>query len=332
MGRPLNKKYFGNRNVGTASTTDNGLGGNQIDSVTLNASYLGNYTTRPTITFPDPDYVLLGATTATAVIVSEANTATVTTSGSGYVAGDLITLVAADGGTGIAYVATTSSGAIASVNFTGTGADRGTFNALPGAKFAVGGTAPKAVTLTGGGSGGEITVYFRAKSVTMTNKGSGYTTAIITSGTTVTGVSAGMTQATSGTVVFGSSTTVGNNENAIICYAYLPTSAATGLISGAGGSSTVLGDIVKQRGRITYTVETAQGLGKVKLVNTSTLVAGQMYIQATDSVGGTYYVSKLFSRTAVVYPGTGTQFSTGTRVLWTFGTPVVNKSIKIANG
>ena len=124
---------------------------------------------------------------------------------------------------------------------------------------------------------------------------------------------------------------IGNNENAIICYAYLPTSAATGLISGAGGSGTVLGDIVKQRGRITYTVETSQGIGKVKLVSTSTLTTGTMYIQATDSVGGTYYVSKLFARTAVITTGTGVQFTSGSRVQWTFGTPVVNKSIKIAN-
>ena len=331
MGRPLNKKYFGNRNVGTAATSDTGLGGNQIDSVALNASYLGNYTTRPTITFPSPDYLALGGTTATGVVVSEANTATITTVGTGYAVGDLITITAADGGTGIAYVATISGSAISSVNFTGTGADRGTFNALPGAKFAVGGTAPNAVTLTGGGSGGELTVFFRAKAVSMTSKGSGYTSPLVTTGTAVTGVSAGMTQATSGTVVFGSSAIIGNNENAIIAYAYLPTTQATGLLSGAGGSSTVISDIVKQRGKITYTVENAQGIGKVKLLSTSTLVAGQMYIQATDSVGGTYYVSKLFARTAVVTPGTGSQFSTGTRVLWTLGTPVVNKSIKIAN-
>jgi len=331
MGRPLNKKYFGNRNVGSGTAGERGLGGNQIDGITL--TFPSSYTTRPTVTFPAPDYAALGAVTAIGVVVSEALSAAVTTAGTGYAVGDLITLTAADGGTGVAFVATLTGSAIASVNFTGTGADRGTFNALPGAKFAVGSTSPKAVTLTGSGSGGELTVTFRAKAVTMTNKGSGYTTPLVTTASAVTGVSAGMTQATSGTVVFGSSTTVGNNENAIITFAYLPTSAATGLLSGTGGSSTVIGDIVKQRGKITYTVETAQGIGKVKLVSTSTLVAGQMYIQATDSVGGTYYVSKLFSRTAVLTPGTGSQFpTTGTRVLWTFGTPVVNKSVKIANG
>ena len=337
MGRPLNKKYFGNRNVGSGTTsTDRFLGGNQIDGITLNASYLGGYVpaNRPTVTFPAPDYAALGATTATAVMISEAATAS-GTGGTGYVIGDLITLTAINGETATAYVASTSSGAISTVNFTGTNASGGSFTSLVSAAFTasgVTGVSPRSVTLTGSGSGGSVTIAtYKAKSVLMTNKGSGYTTPLITSSTAITSVSVGMTQSTSGTVVFGSSTTVGNNENAIITYAYLPTTAVTGLISGAGGSSAVIGDIQKQRGKITYTVETAQGVGKCKLISTSTLTAGTMYIQATDSAGGTYYVSKLFSRTAVITAGTGVQFTSGARVLWTFGNAVLNKSVKIAN-
>ena len=321
MGRPLNKKYFGNRNVGSGVAADRGLGGNQIDGITLNAGYLSSYSTRPTITFPAPDYAALGAVTATAVMISEVLSATIS-GGTGYGNAQTFELTVANaaGETAVLLVTSGSGGNITTVNSITT---RGTFTALT------------AVTSVSGGTGtGAIPVLaYRAKAVTMTNKGSGYTTPLITSSTAITSVSVGMTNATSGTVVFGSSTTVGNNENSIITFAYLPTTAPTGLISGAGGSSTVIGDIVKQRGKITYTVETAQGIGKVKLVSTSTLVAGQMYIQATDSVGGTYYVSKLFARTAVLTPGTGSQFpTTGTRVLWTFGTPVVNKSVKIANG
>ena len=321
MGRPLNKKYFGNRNVGSGVAADRGLGGNQIDSITLNAGYLGNYTTRPTITFPSPDYAALGAVTATAVMISEVLSATIS-GGTGYGNAQTFELTVANaaGETAVLLVTSGSGGNITTVNSITT---RGTFTALTAVTSVSGGT----------GTGATPVLTYRAKAVTMTNKGSGYTTPLITSSTAITSVSAGMTNATSGTVVFGSSTTVGNNENAIITFAHLPTTAPTGLISGAGGSSTVIGDIVKQRGKITYTVETAQGIGKVKLVSTSTLVAGQMYIQATDSVGGTYYVSKLFARTAVLTPGTGSQFpTTGTRVLWTFGTPVVNKSVKIANG
>ena len=324
MGRPLNKKYFGNRNVGSGVAADRGLGGNQIDSITLNAGYLGNYTTRPTITFPSPDYAALGAVTATAVMISEVLSATIS-GGTGYGNAQTFELTVANaaGETAVLLVTSGSGGNITTVNSITT---RGTFTALTAVTSVSGGT----------GTGATPVLTYRAKAVTMTNKGSGYTTPLITSSTAITSVSAGMTNATSGTVVFGSSTTVGNNENAIITFAHLPTTAPTGLISGAGGSSTVIGDIVKQRGKITYTVETAQGIGKVKLVSTSTLVAGQMYIQATDSVGGTYYVSKLFARTAVITTGTGVQFTTGARVQWTFGSAVVPSTgvagkLKIAN-
>ena len=323
MGRPLNKKYFGNRNIGSATTsTDRGLGGNQIDGITLTA--LGSYSTRPTVTFPAPDYAALGAVTAIAVMISEVSSATIS-GGTGYGNAQTFDLTVANaaGETAVLNVTSTVGGAITTVNSITT---RGTFTALT------------AVTSVSGGAGTGATpvLTYRAKAVTMTNKGSGYTTPLVTAATAVTGTSVGMTGATSGTVVFGSSTTVGNNENSIITFAYLPTTAPTGLISGAGGSSTVVGDIVKQRGKITYTVETAQGIGKVKLVSTSTLVAGQMYIQATDSVGGTYYVSKLFARTAVITTGTGVQFTTGARVQWTFGSAVVPSTgvagkLKIAN-
>ena len=80
MGRPLNKKYFGNRNAGTAVAGDNGLGGNQVASVTL--VVLGAYTTRPTASFSAPDKTALGAVTATGTVTSEAVSAVVTTAGS----------------------------------------------------------------------------------------------------------------------------------------------------------------------------------------------------------------------------------------------------------
>jgi hypothetical protein len=69
MGRPLNKKYFGNRNVGTAATTDNGIGGTAVASVTLGT--LGSYTVRPTIAFSTPDLSAEGGVTATGTVTSE---------------------------------------------------------------------------------------------------------------------------------------------------------------------------------------------------------------------------------------------------------------------
>ena len=38
-----------------------------------------------------------------------------------------------------------------------------------------------------------------------------------------------------------------------------------------------------------------------------------------------------FGNAAVLTTGTGVQFTSGSRVLWTFGNAVVNKSVKIAN-
>ena len=68
MGRPLNKKYFGNRNIGSTGITDDyGIGGEGVASVVLNA--LGSYTARPTITFPNPG--LPTGVLATGTITSE---------------------------------------------------------------------------------------------------------------------------------------------------------------------------------------------------------------------------------------------------------------------
>ena len=40
MGRPLNKKYFGNRNIGSASTTaDNGIGGQAVASIAVTGTF-----------------------------------------------------------------------------------------------------------------------------------------------------------------------------------------------------------------------------------------------------------------------------------------------------
>jgi len=76
MGRPLHKKYFGNRNIGSASvTTDDGLGGTRVACVTLGT--LGSYTVRPTITFSTPDLSAEGGVTALGTVTSEVLSAAV---------------------------------------------------------------------------------------------------------------------------------------------------------------------------------------------------------------------------------------------------------------
>ena len=74
MGRPLNKKYFGNRNIGTNGgvTADDGLGGEGVASAAVSG---GSYTTRPTLTFTAPE--LPGGITATATVLSKAKTASI---------------------------------------------------------------------------------------------------------------------------------------------------------------------------------------------------------------------------------------------------------------
>jgi len=318
MGRPLNKKYFGNRNTGSASvTTDNGIGGQGVASVVLNA--VGSYTTRPVFTFTDPQLPL--GVTATGTFTSEALSAVVTTAGTGYVVGDLLTLTSA-GGSAIAYVATVSTGAIATVNFTGTGASRGSFEALPGAKFPA--------TLTGGrlcaggsGTGAELTVTFRAKAVLIVEPGSGYTAApTAATGPTQSVTFTSVALATDSGAI-GSAT---NQENAIRITAWLPAVGAAGYISGAGGSQGLEGDIVRQRGSRSFTVVTTEGKGRVKLT-TTTVTAGTASIEASDYNGNTYYVSKLSNHRATLTRWTQNGasawvYATGDSAKWSFAAAV----------
>ena len=98
MGRPLNKKYFGNRNIGTTGTGDNnGIGGQGVAGVTVNTA--GTYTSAlPTATFSAPD--IPSGVTATGVVHGNALSAVVTAAGTGYNLNN--TLTQTTGGTGVA--------------------------------------------------------------------------------------------------------------------------------------------------------------------------------------------------------------------------------------
>jgi len=302
MGRPLNKKYFGNKNSPFTefqgqSGADSGLGG-RVASVTLNA--LGSYTTRPTVTFSDP--TLVGGVTATGTVTSEALSAVATAAGTGYVVGDLLTVTTA-GGSAIAYVASVDTGGeVLTVNFTGTGASRGSFEALPSGAQA---TTDNSVA----GNGATLTITFRAKSVTITEAGSGYVTVADAAPT--------FTQSVTGASVL--STAV--NSRAIKAFAYLK------------GGSRLSSNIIKQDNRIQYKVENATGVGVVQLVDSEANAAGEMDITAYDSANNEYWVKKLTGRKAVITrksSGAG-QFASGTSVPWTFDAPTADYSVKIDN-
>lgn len=136
-------------------------------------------------------------------------------------------------------------------------------------------------------------------SVTITDPGSGYTSA-----PSVTFTGTNMSSVGAATAVLTSSVL-----DVIECTAYIP-----------GGSSAVSGDIQEQVASKKYRVVTADGTGPCKLVTTSTLAAGEMYIGATDSNGSTYFVKKLTARRAVLVQRTvngSFEFADNTAAGWT---------------
>lgn len=293
--RKMNKKYFGNTNT-------SGLGGEGVASVTIDTP--GSYTTATTVTFSAPDLAGPGGTTATGTIVYEALSATISGTMTGYQVGDLLTVTTA-GGTAIAYVATiggTGGDDVTAVNFTDTGADRGSFTSLA--------AGAQATTTGGAGAGCLLTVTYRVKSITITEPGTGYTNAADAAVSFGAGAAAGTAVLTS------------TKQNAITISAYIP--------AANGGSSAVTGDIVKQVSGTRFKIKTAQGTGICKLV-TGAPGAGEARITATDSAGGTYYIKKISNHRATVLRGSGTQFADNQTVPWTFDAATLNSTIKMPN-
>jgi hypothetical protein len=264
MGRPLNNRFFGNRNVGSTSTTaDNGIGGQGVASVTLNV--LGSYTTRPTITFAVP--TLPGGVRATGTITSEVLSATIS-GGTGYGNAQTFDLTVANaaGETAVLNVTSDAGGAVVTVNSITT---RGTCTALTAVVAVSGGTGTLAVPV----------LTYRAKAVVITEAGSGYVSAPTPTFTqSVTATSVALTTDSGALNSTNAST---NQQNAIVAYAYV-----TG--------NNLIADIKKQVSGRRYKVTTSEGTLTCKLVTDGVANAvGEMTITATDANGNTYYVSKL---------------------------------------
>lgn len=127
-----------------------------------------------------------------------------------------------------------------------------------------------------------------------------------------------LTKTVGGTLKVGDIGLTSQSGNQIQASAYVPVAD--------GGSSAVVGSLVKQRSARRFRVTTGQGTGICKLVTTAP-AAGEMRITVTDSAGGTYYVVKINKHRVTVVRGTGTQFADNASVAWNFTGAVANESV-----
>lgn len=160
-------------------------------------------------------------------------------------------------------------------------------------------TTATGVNIAGTGTSGASVIYvttsgiFTGMSISGTGVGASAKVQSIGAGTVVPSVANANT--VTGTIIFrdaGSgasfvSVLTTDQQNGITVYAYVP-----------GGSSGVIGDIMKQEASRRYLVKTAQGQGQCILVTTSTLASGEMYMTALDVSGNSYFVDKLTARRA----------------------------------
>lgn len=163
---------------------------------------------------------------------------------------------------------------------------------------------------TGVGTGAKITTI-----------GSGVLTMSVVNASTVTGTVSFIDAGAGLSGVVNGLTSI--YQNGVRVYAYIP-----------GGSSAVLGDVIKQEASSRYFVRTAQGTGQCSLVTTSTITAGQMYMTALDYTGASYFVKKLTARKAILYRyavnGGSFQYADGEVARWSFSA-ATNGIVQIVN-
>ena len=291
MGRPLNKKYFGNKNSPYTdfqgiTTPDSGTGAEGVASIAIGGTNTGK-TAIPAIVIGNPN--LPGGVLAVARAHMEVESVVNFLAGDGYAVDEVLTLV--EPGDAAVVRATLKVTAIVDPDVNGLGpidtvtiVTAGDYTTLPAD------VTRYSVTSSGAGVGADFNLTFKVKSVEVTTTGSGYTSApAITTqgGTTFT------------------ATLTSTAPEAILATAFVT------------GGSAKAADIIKQSNDRRYKVETADGVMVCQLKTTAAPnAAGEMTIKATDGAGGTYYVAKLTSRKAVLVRDTGTEFATGQAAKW----------------
>ena len=324
MGRPLNKKYFGNRNIGTGGNqvggplsnsqnyADDRIGGQGIASI--NWSTLGSFSGNSNVavlTFPAlPAPTLPGGVQATWTAQYEVESVFTGSGKLNLAVGDTFGVASIPG---MIAIVTDLSGANAVFSVTAAGGARGDALALASIPQDTVGITLTKIAGTGTANTFLVDILFRVKAstVTITEKGSGYTGAetftFTKPGTTSGTVPAGTIVLTADTGAVRSAT---NQENAIIIYANTSGSGSTGKA----------GDIIRQVSTRRYKVRTADGIKIVELGTDDTPADGKAYIVAT-ATGGTYYVTKLTGRKATLVTKTGDGALNGKAVQWTLGSP-----------
>ena len=305
MGRPIQKKNFGNTNSPyTGGFT--GLGGEGVAAVVISNSGT-NYSVGTVGAFSAPDIAGGVQALGTLEIVGtgadrgKIMSVTITEPGTGYTAAPTFTLTTATSvtraSTGtisetVIYPSSTA-GISVGMQVIGTGINAG-------ATY-VASVVGAAVNLTAANAGAVTT----ASSIIFHDAGSAFAK-------TVTATSA--------------------KQDAILFTSFLTTGTAA--VTG--------GDIMKQVGSRRYKVRNSEGVGVVKLTTgtngAGTLSAGQMSVVGTDWGGSTYYFEKINQHTGRVFTRSSTStavFSDGQLAKWTLGaatgTTVATALISISN-
>jgi hypothetical protein len=202
------------------------------------------------------------------------------------------------------YFGSTNTDGVGGEGVTSVTAPAGTLASLVNGTYAIPAASITAPQIQGGAKPtlSVVVTGTTTYTVTVVTAGSGYTTApTITFNGSVAGGSG------SATPVATLTTTVGD---AIVCQGI--TVGSTNRTSG--------NDIIRQVSGRRYKIQTQDGTAICALKASAPTAAGEMAIVATDASSGTYYVTKLTKNLAVLTRGTGTVYTDGASVPWTFGT------------
>ena len=286
MGRPIQKKYFGNTNSPYAGGFT-GLGGEGVDSVTISNSGT-NYSVGTVGAFSAPNIAGGVQALATLEIV-----------GTGALRGKIMSVTVTEPGTGYTAAPTFTLTTATAVTSATTGTN-GATRLYPAAVTGI------VVGMLAVGANVGTSSY-------VTAVGANYVDVSATNANTV---NASVKYQDNGIGFAKTVTATSSKVDAITITSYLTT----------GSNAVSGGDIMKQVGSRRYKVRNSEGVGVVKLTTgtngAGTLSAGQMSVIGTDWGGSTYYFEKINANTGRVFTRTSTStavFSDGQLAKWTLG-------------